>query len=636
MVTAFPESTNKLNNDQFIILSDGNPLDTVEETDNILIPGDDVPIEHNSHNHEGIENNRSQNKKRRRNPKQWKQNIRKFKRQHGEEYVNVKGHTVSKRIVEKKMCRSIKNCPYKCSQTITKEERELIQKSFWSLNDEKKLHFYSKHIKRRLAARKRTQQEVSKKTYSYEYSLIVSGVCMRVCQEYFLHTLNISKQRIYYFFKRCQDSSTNIPRSPLQGKHTKKIVPQKNKDEVRAHIKSFPTVESHYCRASTNKQYLERNLNIRRMYELYMLTTEEPVKFHMYEHIFKTEFNLSFFKPKKDICDKCSEYTMKKVPTAEEIENYNAHINRKNIGNMERNSDRSRFLNDETVGVVTFDLQNTFSLPKSNVSKNFYKMKLSCYNFTAHLNRNNTIYNAVWHEFMCGRAGIHIASALIRILKAIVRDNPHLQKLILWSDSCVPQNKNSIMSFALQWFLQSQEGQNIQIIEQKFGEPGHGNVQEVDNAHSCIERHIRNMEVWSPITLLRLLLKIPKSWKLKFKVIQMQPSDYLDYQSFSTRYSYNRIPYTKVKHLIYDRESLMNIKYCESFGGQITTVKLYYVRRINLQKEVKLPEHLPQIAIKPATVPEKQRKHLLEMLPQMPEEEREFYQVLLQNVKTAK
>lgn len=559
-----------------------------------------------------------------RQPTTWKQNVRKIKRQHGEEYENVKGCKVPKKKASEKMCHSIEHCPFQCSRKISFQERQEINTSFWKLSDEKKLHFYSKHVKRHLPFRKRTEAENSKKSYSYSYFFVVSSVTLQVCQTYFLNTLNISKQRIYYFFKTNHNSSTEIPRTPLQGKHTKKVISGEKKEEVRTHIKSFPAVSSHYCRASTKKTYLERNLNMKRMYELYLSVTKEPVKFNIYETIFKTEFNISFFKPKKDICDKCAEHKMRKNPTQEDINIFNEHIHRKNLGNHERNTDRNRYLNNETVGVLTFDLQNTFSLPKSNISKNFYKMKLCCYNFTGHCNVNNTVYNAIWHEFMCGRAGVHIANALIRILKEVVKDNPNLEKLILWSDSCVPQNKNSIMSFALQWFLQTAHRGKLQIIEQKFGEPGHGNVQEIDNAHSCIERYLRNLEVWSPLTLIRLLLNIPTSWKLKFRVLQMQAKDYLDYQLVSSRYSYNAVPYTKVKHLIYEDSSL-NIKYKTSFDGAVSNVKLRYTKRINLQKEVQLPESVPQVNTKSTAIPDQKKKHLLEMLPQMPEEEREFY-----------
>lgn len=81
-------------------------------------------------------------------------------------------------------------------------------------------------------------------------------------------------------------------------------------------------------------------------------------------------------------------------------------------------------------------MEITFSknLSKSNVSKNIYKMKLFYYNFIAHCNKNNIIYNAIWHEGLCGQDGVHIACALLKILKAVVKDNPQITKLMMWCE----------------------------------------------------------------------------------------------------------------------------------------------------------------------------------------------------------
>ena len=40
-------------------------------------------------------------------------------------------------------------------------------------------------------------------------------------------------------------------------------------NEIKLHITSFPKIESHYCRKTSKKQYLARDLNITKMYELY-------------------------------------------------------------------------------------------------------------------------------------------------------------------------------------------------------------------------------------------------------------------------------------------------------------------------------------------------------------------------------
>ena len=43
--------------------------------------------------------------------------------------------------------------------------------------------------------------------------------------------------------------------------------PEWKKDVIRRHIESFPTTESHYCRAKTARHYLDSKLSLKRMYE---------------------------------------------------------------------------------------------------------------------------------------------------------------------------------------------------------------------------------------------------------------------------------------------------------------------------------------------------------------------------------
>jgi len=90
---------------------------------------------------------------------------------------------------------------------------------------------------------------------------------------------------------------------------------------ARDHINSFPRVESHYCRASTIKQYLDSTLSVELMYCMYCKNYKDrsPVSLHMYREIFNTEFNLEFHLPKKDRCDYCEEYRVN--PSEADAEN---------------------------------------------------------------------------------------------------------------------------------------------------------------------------------------------------------------------------------------------------------------------------------------------------------------------------
>ena len=75
----------------------------------------------------------------------------------------------------------------------------------------------------------------------------------------------------------------------------------------------FDRVESHYLRKDTKREYLEQTLSISAMYRLYLIWAKKNGKktatFHHYSDVFKTQFNIGFFKPKKDQCDLCEGYT---------------------------------------------------------------------------------------------------------------------------------------------------------------------------------------------------------------------------------------------------------------------------------------------------------------------------------------
>lgn len=112
-----------------------------------------------------------------------------------------------------------------------------------------------------------------------------------------------------------KDSETNIPLPDQRGKH---VSGNKIKDEdkafVKQHIDSFPRFVSHYGERFSNRQYLEPNLNLQKMYSCYVekcrSVRKEPVKKSYYRTIFNT-YNLHFYIPKKDTCKTCDILSIK-------------------------------------------------------------------------------------------------------------------------------------------------------------------------------------------------------------------------------------------------------------------------------------------------------------------------------------
>ncbi|KAL3273654.1 hypothetical protein HHI36_015084, partial [Cryptolaemus montrouzieri] len=59
------------------------------------------------------------------------------------------------------------------------------------------------------------------------------------------------------------------------------------------------------------------------------------------------------------------------------------------------------------------------------------------------------------------------------------------------------------------------------------------------------------------------------------------------------------------------------------------TIKQGYARRMYLKQQVDFPDSIPVEPYKSVPISAKKKKHLLEMIPQMPEEENDFYLQIL-------
>lgn len=156
----------------------------------------------------------------------------------------------------------------------------------------------------------------------------------------------------------------------------------------------------------------------------------------------------------------------------------------------ERDNDRK-----VDVPVLSFDLQIVISCPRAEIGCFFYYSKLSVYNLTGHLKIGATaksVYCAIWPETIGGRGGNDIASAVFKILTTVLKDDPSIDSLITWSDSCVPQNRNQMISGAMMEILKLNP--SLKYIKMKYSTAGHGAVQDVNNVHSQIERAFSTSE----------------------------------------------------------------------------------------------------------------------------------------------
>lgn len=146
----------------------------------------------------GVEKQTPTRKKKRR-VDTWQRNVRKRLLECGEEYTDQKGKIHRKRSISGSTCLS--NCTFNCQEMFSKEDMQKIHENFWKLDDKSKNHFYSKFVEKVEAKRKK--QDVKKaRLNSFKYYFTHNENVVRVCQKFFLKTLDVSENRIYYFFKK--------------------------------------------------------------------------------------------------------------------------------------------------------------------------------------------------------------------------------------------------------------------------------------------------------------------------------------------------------------------------------------------------------------------------------------------------
>ena len=298
----------------------------------------------------------------------------------------------------------------------------------------------------------------------------------------------------------------------------------------------FPVVPSHYIRKNSNKKYLEEGLNICKMHRLYLAYMQENnsgqqvATLRQYRDIFNTEFNISFFKPKKDQCDRCVVYAIATNKEKMELETeYQQHIQNKKIVRDLKDYDKLQAVEDKTLCVACFDLQKVLITPSCEISSFYYKSKLATYNFTIYDVGNNKGHCYTWNESIAKRGPNEISSCLLDFIKKQLKNG--VKKIIFYSDNCGGQNRNR---FVFSMFAYASKTFGIQILH-RFLERGH-TQNEGDSMHAVIESaKKRQSSIFTPDQWI-MLIKMAKVTGQPYDVKEMSQKDF---------YNFNDITLTK-------------------------------------------------------------------------------------------
>lgn len=390
-------------------------------------------------------------KKKQRREEKWKKNIAKELRNTGKSYTSIRTEKVVPERQMKEPCKD--NCSFKCQINFTIEQRKQLNEDYWNLGSiEKQWTFLANSTEvivpkvRCVKIDSEGNQIPSKREHVNAYFFMSSGKKIRVCKLFFKNTLAINNRPIETALKKKNNNTNIATMKDKRGSHGKQ--PKINEDlkaGVLSFINAIPKIESHYTRANTTKQYIDGSKSVADLHrdyvELCKSNNAPYTSYAIFYRIFNQDFNISFFTPKKDLCDTCEAY--KNSSDEEKIlmkESYDTHIREKQLSRIEKENDKKK---TDTV-VAVYDLQAVFQCPKGEISVFYYKSKLNVLNLTIYDIQQNLVESFVWDESNANRGVNEIGTCVFNYLQKVCGAGKDLD-IIFYSDNCPGQQKNKFM-----------------------------------------------------------------------------------------------------------------------------------------------------------------------------------------------
>lgn len=397
----------------------------------------------------------------------------------------------------KKGCQS---CKFKCTQFISEDERQIINKEFWSLNWKEKRAYVMSSTENTIPKRK-TEGSRKNKTFSYYYKT-TDGVRKRVCKLFYLTTLGYKKTNdwiVQSVWSRTE-SRGQINNSP--DKRGRKSPPNKlSNTHIENHIMSFNPSVSHYRRVhAPDRLYLPSDITVTLMFQDFCQKFPNFIcSYDKYRKVVKSK-NISFAKLGNEECELCESYQIHNPEHKPESLNENCdicctwrdHIKKAKDSRTRYNLDKE-YNYDENTLCVSVDLQKIVMLPRLEMFKRaIFAQRLTTYNESfvpvGKIRTGRFPFAVLWHEGISGRNQEDIISAF----NAFFVQNRDIENFILWLDNCSSQNKNwALFSFLI--YIVNFQGISAKTIKINYFEPGH-TFMSADSFHHQVEESFKRKQ----------------------------------------------------------------------------------------------------------------------------------------------
>lgn len=536
-------------------------------------------------------------RKRSRNEANWKKNVKKTKRAHGQSYLNSKNIVVS----EKKFHLFECPCPRTCHSHFPEHQLKKIFESFYKLgNHDLQSSYLNGQIsvnEKKRTYRKSVGESRRSKTRTYKFPG-ENNTDKVVCKEFFKQILQVSDGRITRALQ-CEDCVTT-PKLDQRGRHPPhNRTSVENIEAIKSFIEKFPRYISHYSRnKNINREYLAPELNISILYRLYAKDNPTPVSKFVFTKIFSENFNLHFRAPISDSCRKCDALKAKLESTTDssqlkslEIEK-ELHLRKAEAARACMSLDSKA--NREDVAVIAFDLMKTLPTPVISTGVAYYKRQLWTYCLGIHDLTTGDAFMYTWNESVASRGPQEIGSCIMHYVKTKVK----CKNLIMYSDQCGGQNRNIRMSIICNYMVMN-SSYSVDHIDHKFLVSGHSFLP-CDQDFGLIEKEKRfYKDIYTPADWGRVILSAKK--KKPFHLIEIPAENIknilpLENKIVNRKVSLDKgkVEWMKIQWLRFEKESPYVIKYKYSNNEEVCFSEVNIAKRnVNLSLNVELEPLYP-------------------------------------------
>lgn len=528
------------------------------------------------------------------------------------------------------------NCRLKCSERVSPQIRENMNKEFWSLIGlVNRRSFIIKHVKRVEVKRRTAAANSKKRNNVFNYYLSdENGEKLKVCKTFFLTTLGFKANNDCALFNamRDVDNETLEPRMDMRGKIKNQDKKLSRNNAIHRHVNSFHPCISHFRREDLpSRRYVPNELTIKDMHADFI------EKYHAYRSCsyesYRTilmDMDVTFAKVGIEECDTCETFNKHDpshdrtnlAPDCDTCYKWSIHIKRASEAKEKYQSHVAEVSINLETAYFTADLQKAVLLPKMDPFKVvMFTRRLVVFNKSflplSPTDSNTKPLVLLWHEGIAGRKEEEIISVFYQFFLEY-RDK---KRIVLWLDDSYAQNKNWKFLTFLVYIVNSRDVE-IESVEIFYFEAGH-NCMSTDSFYHQVETSIKRKGKIYDFKDFENAVRQPNS--KNFNVKTLTPWDFRDFKDEASS--------QKLKTLI--SKPLMNdIKYLKAVRKSFTLkYRMNYDEKVDLAELDFLRVKVMKSGLsKPAVVgtyrgiPEEKKKEILEKLVEdMPASRRDFW-----------